>query len=69
MIRNSVRYVNWQDRKELCADLKTIYTSATEQEAQTALETFVAKSHQDQGVFSYGRIDNENILFSVCKHL
>ena len=43
MIRNSVRYVNWQDRKELCADLKTIYTSATEQDAEIALEAFAQK--------------------------
>jgi len=43
MVRNSVRYVNWKDRKELCADLKTIYTSATDQQAQTALEAFSQK--------------------------
>jgi transposase-like protein len=43
IIRNSVRYVNWKDRKQLCADLKTIYTSATEQQAETALETFAQK--------------------------
>jgi len=43
MIRNSVRYVNWKDRKKLCADLKTVYTSATEQQAETALEDFAKK--------------------------
>jgi putative transposase len=43
MIRNSVRFVNWQDRKAICADLKLIYTAATEQEAQTALEAFGEK--------------------------
>ncbi len=43
MIRNSVRYIHWKDRKELCADLKTIYTAATEDEAQTALESFGQK--------------------------
>lgn len=43
MIRNSVRYVNWKDRKKLCADLKKIYTSATEQQAETALEDFAKK--------------------------
>ena len=40
LIRNSVKYVRWQDRKAVCADLKTIYTSATEQEAEMALEAF-----------------------------
>jgi putative transposase len=43
IIRNSVRYVNWKDRKQLCADLKKIYTSATEQQAETALEDFAKK--------------------------
>lgn len=43
MVRNSVRYVNWKDRKKLCADLKTIYTAATESQAETALEEFAQK--------------------------
>ena len=40
MIRNSVKYVNWKDRKLVCRDLKTIYNSATEQQAKAALEAF-----------------------------
>ena len=40
MIRNSVKYVNWKDRKELCGDLKTIYSASTEQQAEGALESF-----------------------------
>jgi len=43
MVRNSVRFVNWKDRKELCADLKTIYTAATEEQAEIALEDFGQK--------------------------
>lgn len=43
MIRNSVKYVSWQDRKQICADLKTIYTSATEQQAEAALDEFGGK--------------------------
>lgn len=43
MIRNSTRFVNWKDRKELCKDLKTIYTAATEQQAETALDAFGEK--------------------------
>jgi len=43
MIRNSVRYVNWKDRKQLCADLKTIYKAATTELAETALEAFAQK--------------------------
>jgi putative transposase len=43
MIRNSVKYVNWKDRKLICQDLKTIYTSATEQQAEVALDAFGKK--------------------------
>ena len=43
MIRNSVKYVNWKDRKLICQDLKTIYTAATEQQAEGALEEFGRK--------------------------
>lgn len=43
MIRNSCRYVNWKDRKDLCKDLKEIYTAATEDEAETSLESFAQK--------------------------
>jgi putative transposase len=43
MIRNSVKYVNWKDRKRICEDLKTIYTSATEQQAECALDAFSQK--------------------------
>jgi len=43
MIRNSVRYVNWKDRKQLCADLKTIYKAATTELAEIALEEFAQK--------------------------
>jgi len=43
MIRNSVKYVNWKDRKLICGDLKKIYTSATEQQAEIALDAFGRK--------------------------
>lgn len=40
MVRNSLRYVSWKDYKAVTADLKQIYQSATEREAQQALEAF-----------------------------
>lgn len=43
MIRNSVKYVNWKDRKLVCEDLKMIYKSATEQQAQISLDAFGKK--------------------------
>ena len=40
MVRNSLRYVSWKDYKAVTAELKQIYQSATEREAQQALATF-----------------------------
>jgi putative transposase len=43
MVRYSLNYVGWKQRKEVAADLKRIYQSATEQEAEMALEEFGKK--------------------------
>jgi len=43
MLRHSVRYVNWKDRKKVCADLRKIYTAINEQQARDALDEFSAK--------------------------
>ncbi len=43
MIRNSIKYVNWKDRKEVCKDLKEVYSAATEDEASQKLEEFGQK--------------------------
>ena len=40
MVRNSLRYVSWKDYKAVTAELKQIYQSATEHEAQQALAAF-----------------------------
>ncbi|WP_339051754.1 IS256 family transposase [Candidatus Lariskella endosymbiont of Epinotia ramella] len=42
-IRNSLKYVSYKDRKLLASDLKLIYSSATEDEARLALESFDKK--------------------------
>ncbi len=34
MVRNSLRFVSWEDRKRVVADLKTIYQAATEEQAR-----------------------------------
>lgn len=39
-IRNSIRYVSYKDVKKVLADLKPIYTAATERQALEALESF-----------------------------
>ncbi|MFN8658506.1 MAG: IS256 family transposase [Candidatus Obscuribacterales bacterium] len=43
MVRNSLKYVSWKDRKAMAADLKSIYRAATETEAATNLDAVVAK--------------------------
>lgn len=43
MIRNSLKYVPWKNRKEVVADLKLIYTAPNESAAKFALEDFGRK--------------------------
>jgi putative transposase len=43
MVRNSLRYVSWKERKIVAADLRTIYTAATVESAESALESFSEK--------------------------
>jgi transposase-like protein len=42
LIRNSLDFVGWKDRKLVAAELKNIYRAATEAEAMQALESFAA---------------------------
>lgn len=43
MVRHSLNFVGWQQRKEVAADLRQIYTAATAVEAEARLEEFAAK--------------------------
>jgi len=43
MVRNSLRYVSWKDRKGVVADLRPIYTAVTEQASASSLEAFESK--------------------------
>ena len=48
MIRNSVRFVTWSQRKALCSDLRRVYSAETEDAALVALDEFEStwgKSH------------------------
>jgi putative transposase len=40
VIRNSIRYVSWKDRKAVCAALKPIYMAANMEAAEAALDAF-----------------------------
>lgn len=43
MIRSSLRYVPWKDKKEVVSDLKTIYGASTIEQAEAALTDFADK--------------------------
>jgi putative transposase len=43
MIRNSVRFVSYKDRKQLTRDLKPIYSAANREAAGVALQAFEEK--------------------------
>jgi len=43
MVRNSLRYVPWKERRAVAADLRTIYKADTVEEAEQALDAFEEK--------------------------
>jgi putative transposase len=43
MVRNSLRFVSWKQRKEVAADLKVIYQAPTIEQAETNLTAFAKK--------------------------
>lgn len=43
MVRNSLRYVSWKERKIVATDLRAIYTAPTVESAWSALESFSEK--------------------------
>lgn len=43
MVRNSLRYVSWKDRKAVAGDLKAIYKAVTEDEGEKSLTVFEKK--------------------------
>ena len=43
MVRNSLKYVSWKDRKKLATDLKAIYRAVTEEAASGELTAFAKK--------------------------
>jgi transposase-like protein len=43
MVRNSTKFVSYKDLKKVCADLKAVYSAASEQAGRDALEDFGKK--------------------------
>jgi putative transposase len=58
MIRNSVRFVSWKDRKNITTDLKKIYRAATEEEGKKQLDVFAKKWDKQYPTISKSWYDN-----------
>ena len=52
MVRNSLSYVSYKDRKAVAADLRLVYTASTETEAEQHLVTFAEKWDQQYPTIS-----------------
>jgi putative transposase len=51
LVRASLNYVNWKERKLVAADLKAIYRAATEAQAEQELSEFIARwGHKYQAI-------------------
>jgi putative transposase len=58
LVRASLNYVNWKERKQVAADLRAIYRAATEAQAGLELTSFIAKwGHKYQAI---GRLWKEH---------
>ena len=52
LVRNALRFVSYKDRRQVAADLKTIYKATTVEEAETNLEAFEQKWAQNYPTIS-----------------
>ena len=72
MVRNSLAFVPWKDRKEVAADLKLIYSADTEELALDNLDEFAKKWDAKYPAISkswYNRWDQLNTLFGYTKDI
>ena len=55
MIRNSLKFVSWKERKKVAAELKDIYDAQTAQITKIALNEFRAplKTYQDRDEYNF----------------
>jgi putative transposase len=72
MVRHSLNYVSWKQRKEVAADLKMIYSAPTVEEAEYHLEQFEEKwnaSHPTIGKSWRNNWERITPLFSYPKEI
>ena len=65
MVRNSLKYVVFKDKKEVAADLKNIYNSPTLAQAEKALEEFSEKWDKKYPVISKSWRNNWDNLITI----
>lgn len=65
MVRNSLKYVVFKDRKEVAADLKNIYNSPTLAQAEKALEEFSEKWDKKYPIISKSWQSNWDNLITI----
>lgn len=63
MVRNSLKYVSWKDRKKIATDLKSIYTAPTVEAAELSLTSFSEKWDDQYPTISQSWLNRwENII-------
>ena len=63
LVRASLNYVNWKERKPVAADLKAIYRAATEAQAELELTAFMAKwGHKYQAIGRLWKANWERVI-------
>lgn len=67
MIRNSLRFVSHNDYKKICTDLRSIYTSADEDQARIALDVFEQKWGKKYKTIPKAWRDNWNELMTFLQ--
>jgi putative transposase len=68
MVRNSLSYVGWKERKAVAADLKQIYQAATLAQAEQALKDFGAKWDRKYPSISKSWLANWPELITFLKY-
>jgi len=63
LVRASLNYVNWKERKAVAADWRAVYRAATEQQAEQELEAFIARwGHKYQAIGKLWKENWENVI-------
>jgi len=68
MIRNSLRYVSYKDRKKLAGDLKEIYRATNESEAKVGLESFIEKWDEKYPLISKSWRNNWELIIPFLSY-